>query len=96
MAEPAKKKETDMLSDDELMRLLLCEDEEFKDVTRGTYPVDGVPRGKGMTCVTGGNELNALTLTKCHVNGMFLPPHVGDNYLGYENDYEGAVRLADH
>ena len=70
-------------------------DEEFAAVQNGTYPVDGVARGKGMTCVTGGNELNALTITKCHVNGMFLPKHVGDNYLGYENDHEGAVRLAD-
>ena len=70
-------------------------DEEFAAVQDGSYPVDGTPRGKGMVCVTGGNELNALTLTKCHVNGMFLPEHVGDNYLGYENDHEGAVRLAD-
>lgn len=69
-------------------------DEEFAGVTSGTYPVDGQARGKGMTCVIGGNELNALTITKCHVNGMFLPEHVGDNYLGYENDHEGAVRLA--
>ncbi|MBQ7541675.1 MAG: hypothetical protein IJT44_05225 [Clostridia bacterium] len=70
-------------------------DEEFAAVTDGSYPVDGAARGKGMVCVTGGNELNALTITKCHVNGMFLPEHVGDNYLGYENDHEGAVRLAD-
>ncbi len=70
-------------------------DEEFAAVQDGTYPVDGAARGKGMVCVTGGNELNALTITKCHVNGMFLPEHVGDNYLGYENDHEGAVRLAD-
>lgn len=68
--------------------------EEFDGVISGTYPVDGVPRGYKMTCVTGGNELNALTITKCHVNGMFLPPHAGDNYLGYEDDHEGAVRLA--
>lgn len=69
--------------------------EEYEGVTTGTYPVDGQPRGRKMTCVTGGNELNALTITKCHVNGMFLPPHEGDNYLGYEDDHEGAVRLAD-
>ena len=69
--------------------------EEFEGVTSGTYPVDGAPRGRGMTCVISGNELNALTLTKCHVNGMFLPPHVGDNHLGFENDHEGAVRLTD-
>ena len=70
-------------------------DEEFESITSGTYPVDGEARGTGMVCVTNGNELNALTITKCHVNGMFLPDHVGDNYLGYENDHEGAVRLAD-
>ncbi|MCQ2463080.1 MAG: hypothetical protein MJ177_06715 [Clostridia bacterium] len=70
-------------------------DEQFEGITSGTYPVDGKARGYGMTCVTGGNELNALTITKCHVNGMFLPPHKGDNYLGYENDHEGAVKLAD-
>ncbi len=70
-------------------------DEEFEGITSGTYPVDGKARGYGMTCVTGGNELNALTITKCHVNGMFLPPHEGDNYLGFENDHEGAVKLAD-
>ncbi len=71
-------------------------DEEFEALQDGSYPVDGKARGRGMTCVTGGNELNALTITKDHVNGIFLPPHAGDNYLGYENDYEGAVRLADH
>ena len=70
-------------------------DEEFEGITSGTYPVNGQARGKGMTCVIGGNELNALTVTKCHVNGMFLPPHKGDNYLGFENDHEGAVKLAD-
>ena len=70
-------------------------EEEYEGVTTGTYPVDGEMRGYKMTCVTGGNELNALTITKCHVNGMFLPEHVGDNYLGYEDDHEGAVRLAD-
>lgn len=70
-------------------------DEEFAAITSGTYPVNGEPRGTGMVCLTGGNELNALTLTKCHVNGMFLPEHAGDNYLGYENDHEGAVKLAE-
>lgn len=67
---------------------------EFALLQSGDYPVNGKPRGRGMLCVTGGNELNALTLTKDHVNGMFLPEHVGDNYLGYENDYEGAVKIA--
>ncbi|MBR4451512.1 MAG: hypothetical protein IKS39_06745 [Clostridia bacterium] len=71
-------------------------DEEFNALQDGSFPVDGKARGRGMLCVTGGNELNALTITKDHVNAIFLPPHAGDNYLGYENDYEGAVRLADH
>ncbi|MBR6005479.1 MAG: hypothetical protein IK063_04550 [Clostridia bacterium] len=71
-------------------------DEEFKALQDGSFPVDGQARGRGMTCVTGGNELNALTITKDHVNAIFLPENAGDNYLGYENDYEGAVRLAQH
>ena len=71
-------------------------DEEYAALQDGSYPVDGEARGRGMVCVTGGNELNALTITKDHVNGIFLPENAGDNYLGYENDYEGAVRLADH
>lgn len=70
-------------------------DEEFEGITSGTYPVDGTPRGYGMTCVAGGNELNGLTITKCHVNGMFLPRNKGNNHLGFENDHEGAVKLAD-
>ena len=70
-------------------------DAEYRDILSGAYPVDGKARGYGMTCVTNGNKLNALTVTKCHVNGMFLPDHAGDNHLGYEDDHEGAVRLAD-
>ena len=71
-------------------------DEEYEAVTTGTYPVDGVARGYGMTCVAGGNELNGLTITKDHVNGMFMPTYAGNNYLGFENDYEGAVSLCDY
>ena len=71
-------------------------DAEFNALQDGSYPVDGQARGRGMICVTGGNELNALTISKDHVNAIFLPPHAGDHYLGYENDYEGAVRLAKH
>ena len=70
-------------------------DEEFEGVTSGSYPVNGKARGRGMTCVTGGNELNGMTVTKCHVNAIFLPENVGNHHLGFENDHEGAVRLAD-
>lgn len=70
-------------------------DEEYAQLQSGEYPVDGEARGSGMVCVTGGNELNGLTISKDHVNGIFLPEGVGDNYLGFENDYEGAVRIAD-
>lgn len=69
-------------------------DEEFNAVTSGTYPVDGVARGRGMVCVTGGNELNGLTIRKNHVNAIFLPENKGNNHLGFENDYEGAIKLA--
>ncbi len=71
-------------------------DEEYFGITGGTYPLyDGTIRGKGMTCVTGGNELNNLTLTKSHVNGFFLPAGVGDGYDGGENGFEAAVKFVD-
>ena len=65
-------------------------DEEFEGITSGTYN----NRGKKMTCVVGANELNDLTLTKCHVNGYFLPEGVGTGFRGGENAYEAAVKFA--
>ncbi len=70
-------------------------DEEFAALQNGTYEVNGAARGSGMLCVTGGNELNGLTVTKDHVNALFLPEDKGNNFMGFENDYESAVRLAD-
>lgn len=64
-------------------------DEEFEGITTGTYN----NRGKKMTCVVGANELNDLTLTKCHVNGYFLPEGVGTGFRGGENAYEAAVKF---
>ncbi|MCR5523910.1 MAG: hypothetical protein K6F64_09800 [Clostridia bacterium] len=54
-------------------------DEEFEAITSGTYN----DRGYGMTCVTGGNELNHLTLSKNHVNGFFNSSDIGNGYAGY-------------
>lgn len=71
-------------------------DEEYQGLLDGSFKIDGEERGYGMVCVPGGNELNGLTITKDHVNGIFLPEGAGDNYLGFENDYEGAVRLTDY
>lgn len=69
-------------------------DEEFQAITSGTYPLyDGTVRNKKMTCVTGGNELNNLTLTKCHVNAFFLPDGKGNGYGGSENGFEQAVKF---
>ena len=46
-------------------------DEEYYGIINGTYPLyNGAPRGSGMTCVVGGNELCNMTLTKSHVNGF--------------------------
>lgn len=71
-------------------------DEEFEGITSGTYPTaDGKARGSKMTCVTGANELNNLTLTKSHVNGYFLPEGVGDGFGGRENGFELAVAFVD-
>ena len=47
--------------------------EEYEGVINGTYPMaDGSTREYGMTCVTGANELNGITLTKGHVVGYGL------------------------
>ena len=67
-------------------------DDEFEAITTGTYPLyDGTVRGTGMTCVTGANELNNLTLTKSHVNAFFLPEGKGNGFGGRENGFERAV-----
>ncbi|MBO5396800.1 MAG: hypothetical protein J6A97_07945 [Clostridia bacterium] len=66
-------------------------DEEYEGMITGTYN----NRGKKMTCVVGANELNDLTLTKCHVNGYFLPEGVGTGFRGGENAFEEAVKFAD-
>ena len=72
-------------------------DEEFEGITTGTYPLyDGTVRGTKMTCVTGANELNNLTLTKSHVNGYFLPAGVGDGFGGRENGFELAVAFVEN
>ena len=69
-------------------------DEEYIGITTGTYPLyDGTVRNKKMTCVVGANELNNLTLTKCHVNAFFLPEGKGNGYGGTENGFEQAVKF---
>ena len=71
-------------------------DEEYYGIIDGTYPLyNGAPRGNGMTCVVGGNELCNMTLTKSHVNGFFLPAGVGDGFGGFENGYKDAVAFVD-
>ena len=71
-------------------------DEEFEGITSGTYPLyDGTVRNKKMTCVTGANELNNLTLTKSHVNAYFLPEGVGNGFGGTENGYEQAIAFTE-
>ena len=72
-------------------------DEQFAAVLDGSYPLKstGEARGRGMVCVTGGNELNALTASKSHVNGIFLPSNFGNTNLGFENGYRFAVNQID-
>lgn len=71
-------------------------DEEFEAITTGTYPLyDGTVRNRKMTCVTGGNELNNLTLTKAHVNAFFLPDGKGNGFGGTENGFEQAVKFTE-
>lgn len=66
-------------------------DEEYEGITSGTY----LERGRGMTCVTGANELNNLTLTKCHVNGYFLSSDKANGFGGFENGYDYALKYID-
>ncbi len=71
-------------------------DEEYEGIISGTYPLEnGQPRGTGMTCVTGANELGYITLTKSHVNGYFLPSDVGNAWDGGENGFEEAVAFVE-
>ncbi len=72
-------------------KMTVLTDEEYEGMITGTYD----NRGKKMTCVVGANELNDLTLTKCHVNGYFLPAGVGTGFRGGENAFEAAVKFVD-
>lgn len=60
-------------------KMSVLTDDEYEAITSGTYN----NRGYGMTCITGANELNHLTLSKNHVNGYFLPAGVGNGFAGY-------------
>ncbi len=77
-------------------KVAILTDEEYEGITTGTYPrYDGSVRGKKMTCVTGANELNNMTLTKSHVNGYFLPYDKGNGYGGSENGFEQAIAFTE-
>ena len=67
-------------------KMSVLTDEEYEAITSGTYN----NRGYGMTCITGANELNHLTLSKNHVNGYFLPSGVGNGFAGY---YTGSNKM---
>lgn len=71
--------------------------EELSAIQSGTAidETTGKPRGKGMLCVPGANELNGVTITKCHVNGYFLPENVGNMDWGFENGYDYALSLVE-
>lgn len=66
--------------------------EEFAAISDGSAALsNGRARGKGMFCVTGSNELNAVALTMSHVNGYFLPSWFGNLNWGFENGQEAAI-----
>ena len=70
-------------------KMSVLTDEEYEAITSGAYN----NRGYGMTCITGANELNHLTLSKNHVNGYFLPTDVGNGFAGYYTK-DGKLDLA--
>ncbi len=69
--------------------------DEFVAISNGTAAVSstGASRGRGMYCLEGSNELNAVTITKAHVNGYFLPADVGNMDWGMENGYDYALSM---
>jgi len=71
--------------------------EEFNAYKDGSAPISstGEARGKGIFCVTGANELNAVTVSQSHVNGYFLPANVGNMDWGFENGYDYALSLVE-
>ena len=68
-------------------------DEEYRGILNGSYGSQTRTKTRGMQCVTGGIELNMLTLTKSHVNGYFCD--FGEGNLGFENGFEYAVKGVD-
>ena len=71
-------------------------DEEYQQVTAGTYPMpEGMTRDYGLTCITGANELNGVTLTKGHVVAYDLAYNVGTGHAGLENGHREAVEFAE-
>lgn len=65
-------------------------DREYADITGGSCPSPTRTKKRGMQCLSGGIELNMLTLTKSHVNGYFCG--FGQNNCGFENGFEYAVK----
>ena len=68
-------------------KLTVLTDDEYAAITSGAYN----DRGYGMTCITGANELNHLTLSKNHVNGYFLPETVGNGFAGYYRTGDAGI-----
>lgn len=61
-------------------------DEEYSAILDGTYK----NRGRGMTDLRYGIEVNTAVFTKSHVNGFFTD--FGQGLAGRENDFEGCVK----
>ena len=62
-------------------------DEDYERITTGADR-----GGRGMTDVVGGIEMNMATISKPHVNGLYLEEgSYGEGVWGIENDYAGAV-----
>lgn len=60
--------------------------EEYGAILDGTYK----NRGRGMTDLRYGIEINTAVFTKAHVNGFFT--EYGQGLVGHENDFEGPVK----
>lgn len=70
-------------------------DEEFAQITGGTYDDGRRTEDGGMGCVTGAIEGNYLVAQKNHVNGYFMEDNRTEGVMGTEGDWETMVAMID-
>lgn len=70
-------------------------DEEYAQITAGTYDDGRRTEDGGMGCVTGAIEGNYLVAQKNHINGYFMEDNRTEGVMGNEGDFETMVAMID-